>query len=100
VPQPERRSGRREPDPGPFPRLARSAAAAARPVRRCRGTPGPPLPRHARSAAAALRRVRSPAPHLYDKHLEPLAHAAKDTGADVWVMAPMVSTPAEAAAFA
>jgi phosphoenolpyruvate-protein phosphotransferase (PTS system enzyme I) len=40
------------------------------------------------------------APELLDTQLEALAHAAKDTGADVWVMAPMVSTPAEAAAFA
>ena len=39
-------------------------------------------------------------PDLYDVQIEALAHAAKDTGADVWVMAPMVSTPAEAAAFA
>ena len=39
-------------------------------------------------------------PDLLDTQLEALAHAAKDTGADVWVMAPMVSTPAEAAAFA
>jgi len=39
-------------------------------------------------------------PALLDAQLEALAHAAKDTGADVWVMAPMVSTPAEAAAFA
>ena len=39
-------------------------------------------------------------PALLDTQLEALAHAAKDTGADVWVMAPMVSVPAEAAAFA
>ena len=39
-------------------------------------------------------------PALLDTQLDALAHAAKDTGADVWVMAPMVSTPAEAAAFA
>jgi len=39
-------------------------------------------------------------PALLDTQLEALAHAAKDTGADVWVMAPMVSIPAEAAAFA
>src|SRR5215472_6865970 len=38
-------------------------------------------------------------PALLDTQLDALAHAAKDTGADVWVMAPMVSTPAEAAAF-
>src|SRR5260370_38422854 len=39
-------------------------------------------------------------PALLDTQLEALAHAAKDTGADLWVMAPMVSTPAEATAFA
>jgi len=39
-------------------------------------------------------------PGLLDTQLEALALAAKDTGADVWVMAPMVSVPAEAAAFA
>ena len=39
-------------------------------------------------------------PALLDTQLEALAHAAKDTGAEVWVMAPMVATPAEAAAFA
>jgi phosphoenolpyruvate-protein phosphotransferase (PTS system enzyme I) len=39
-------------------------------------------------------------PALLDTQLEALALAAKDTGADAWVMAPMVSTPAEAAAFA
>lgn len=39
-------------------------------------------------------------PALLDTQLEALALAAKDTGADVWVMAPMVSTPAEAAVFA
>jgi phosphotransferase system enzyme I (PtsI) len=39
-------------------------------------------------------------PALLDTQLEALALATKDTGADVWVMAPMVSVPAEAAAFA
>lgn len=39
-------------------------------------------------------------PELLDTQLESLAHAAKDTGVDVWVMAPMVSTAAEAAEFA
>ena len=38
-------------------------------------------------------------PQLLDTQLEALARAAKDTAADVWVMAPMVSTAAEAAAF-
>jgi phosphotransferase system enzyme I (PtsI) len=39
-------------------------------------------------------------PDLLDVQLEALARAAKDTGADVWVMAPMVATAAEASAFA
>jgi phosphoenolpyruvate-protein phosphotransferase (PTS system enzyme I) len=39
-------------------------------------------------------------PALLDTQLEALALAVKGTGADVWVMAPMVSVPAEAAAFA
>src|SRR5260370_5201588 len=38
-------------------------------------------------------------PALLDTQLEALTLAAKDTGADLWVMAPMVSTPAEAATF-
>lgn len=38
-------------------------------------------------------------PHLLDDQLEAIARAAKDSAADVWVMAPMVSTAAEAAAF-
>ncbi len=39
-------------------------------------------------------------PHLLEDQLEAIARAAKDSSADVWVMAPMVSTAAEAAAFA
>ena len=39
-------------------------------------------------------------PELLDVQLEALALATKDTDADIWVMAPMVSTAAEAAAFA
>ena len=39
-------------------------------------------------------------PDLLDVQLEALARAAKDTAADVWVMAPMVATASEAAAFA
>src|SRR5579875_3063317 len=52
--------------------------------------------------ALGIRGLRLDALHpaLLDTQLEALAHAAKDTGADVQVMAPMVSTPAEAAAFA
>jgi phosphotransferase system enzyme I (PtsI) len=38
-------------------------------------------------------------PDLLDDQLEAIARAAKDSDAEVWVMAPMVSTPAEAAAF-
>lgn len=40
------------------------------------------------------------APELLDRQLLAVAGAARHTGADVWVMAPMVSTPAEAAEFA
>ncbi len=39
-------------------------------------------------------------PELLDRQLAALAAAARRTGAQVWVMAPMVSTPAEARAFA
>lgn len=39
-------------------------------------------------------------PHLLDDQLRALQLAAADTAADVWVMAPMVSTPVEAVAFA
>ncbi|NYI05649.1 phosphoenolpyruvate--protein phosphotransferase [Allostreptomyces psammosilenae] len=39
-------------------------------------------------------------PGLLDRQLAALAEAARATGADVWVMAPMVSLPAEAADFA
>jgi len=38
-------------------------------------------------------------PQLLDEQLEAIARAAKDSPANVWVMAPMVSTPAEAGAF-
>ena len=38
-------------------------------------------------------------PDLLERQLMALAQAAKDCEATVWVMAPMVSTPAEAAAF-
>ncbi len=38
-------------------------------------------------------------PQLLDDQLTAIAQAAKDTGAKVWVMAPMVSTVHEAAAF-
>jgi phosphotransferase system enzyme I (PtsI) len=39
-------------------------------------------------------------PDLLDQQLRAIARAAAPSGADVWVMAPMVSTPAEAASFA
>ncbi|MFJ4761929.1 phosphoenolpyruvate--protein phosphotransferase [Streptomyces diastaticus] len=39
-------------------------------------------------------------PELIDTQLAAVAHAARATGAEVWVMAPMVSVPAEARAFA
>jgi phosphotransferase system enzyme I (PtsI) len=39
-------------------------------------------------------------PDLLDQQLRAIARAAGPSGADVWVMAPMVSTPAEAASFA
>jgi phosphoenolpyruvate-protein phosphotransferase (PTS system enzyme I) len=39
-------------------------------------------------------------PELLDRQLRAIARAAATSGADVWVMAPMVSTPSEAAAFA
>jgi phosphotransferase system enzyme I (PtsI) len=39
-------------------------------------------------------------PDLLDGQLRAIARAAAGSGADVWVMAPMVSTPAEAGAFA
>jgi phosphotransferase system enzyme I (PtsI) len=45
-------------------------------------------------------RLDSVHPELLDVQLEALALAAADTNADVWVMAPMVSTAAEAAGFA
>ncbi|MFK4687708.1 phosphoenolpyruvate--protein phosphotransferase [Streptomyces pristinaespiralis] len=39
-------------------------------------------------------------PELLETQLAAIAAAAEGTGADVWVMAPMVSVPSEAAAFA
>jgi phosphotransferase system enzyme I (PtsI) len=39
-------------------------------------------------------------PELLDGQLRAIARAAAGSGANVWVMAPMVATPAEAAAFA
>jgi phosphotransferase system enzyme I (PtsI) len=39
-------------------------------------------------------------PELLDEQLSAIAHAAEDSGADVWVMAPMVATAEEARAFA
>lgn len=47
-----------------------------------------------RGLRTALRR-----PEVLDNQLEAIALAAQDTRADVWVMAPMVSTPAETIEF-
>jgi phosphotransferase system enzyme I (PtsI) len=45
-------------------------------------------------------RVAARLPELLDAQLHAIAAAARGAAADVWVMAPMVSTPAEALAFA
>lgn len=45
-------------------------------------------------------RVSRRFPDLLDRQLRALAHAAAEGSAEVWVMAPMVATAAEAAAFA
>jgi phosphotransferase system enzyme I (PtsI) len=45
-------------------------------------------------------RMRHTNPQLLDEQLQAIAHAARDTDADVWVMAPMVATAAEAREFA
>jgi phosphotransferase system enzyme I (PtsI) len=52
--------------------------------------------------ALGVRGLRLDAVHpgLLDAQLQAIALAAADTGAHVWVMAPMVATPEEAAAFA
>lgn len=39
-------------------------------------------------------------PELLDDQLRAIAAAERDSGAEVWVMAPMIATPGEAAAFA
>lgn len=59
-------------------------------------TPDEPNP------ALGVRGIRTSRRHpgLLTTQLEAIASAAGETEADVWVMAPMVSTPAEAAAFA
>ena len=59
-------------------------------------TPAEPNP------ALGVRGLRTSrrAPDLLERQLLAVAGAARHTGADVWVMAPMVSTPAEAAEFA
>ncbi|MEV5747409.1 phosphoenolpyruvate--protein phosphotransferase [Actinoallomurus sp. NPDC052308] len=44
-------------------------------------------------------RVARDQPEILDTQLEAIARAAERTTADVWVMAPMVSTPVEAAEF-
>jgi phosphotransferase system enzyme I (PtsI) len=45
-------------------------------------------------------RVDRVLPDVLDTQLDAIAEAARRTGAETWVMAPMVSTPGEAAAFA
>ncbi|MEV6155205.1 phosphoenolpyruvate--protein phosphotransferase [Nonomuraea sp. NPDC052129] len=45
-------------------------------------------------------RVDRVLPAVLDTQLDAIAEAARATGADAWVMAPMVTTPAEAAGFA
>ncbi|MBN6058478.1 phosphoenolpyruvate--protein phosphotransferase [Nonomuraea sp. RK-328] len=45
-------------------------------------------------------RVDRVRPAVLDTQLDAIAEAARATGAEVWVMAPMVTTPAEAADFA
>lgn len=45
-------------------------------------------------------RTDTTSPGVLERQLEAIAEAAKDTSADVWVMAPMISVPAEAARFA
>ncbi|MFC5814985.1 phosphoenolpyruvate--protein phosphotransferase [Nonomuraea harbinensis] len=45
-------------------------------------------------------RVDRVLPDVLDTQLDAIAEAARRTGAEAWVMAPMVSTPGEAAAFA
>jgi phosphotransferase system enzyme I (PtsI) len=45
-------------------------------------------------------RVARQRPHVLTTQLEAIAQARAETGADVWVMAPMVATLAEATAFA
>jgi phosphotransferase system enzyme I (PtsI) len=45
-------------------------------------------------------RMRHTNPELLDEQLQAIAHAARDTDTDVWVMAPMVATAAEAREFA
>lgn len=51
--------------------------------------------------ALGIRGLRSARryPDVLDNQLEAMSRAARDSDADVWVMAPMVSTPAEAADF-
>src|SRR5262249_41785362 len=52
--------------------------------------------------ALGIRRLRTSwrYPELLDTQLEAIARAAKECHADAWVMAPMVATMGEAAAFA
>jgi phosphotransferase system enzyme I (PtsI) len=58
----------------------------------------PPEPNPALGIRGLLTARRHP--ELLEHQLRAIARAAAGSGADVWVMAPMVSTPGEAAAFA
>ncbi|GAA3003324.1 phosphoenolpyruvate--protein phosphotransferase [Actinokineospora diospyrosa] len=61
-----------------------------------------PIPYAATGSALGIRgiRIARARPDLLRDQLEAIARAAADTGAAPWVMAPMIATPAEAAAFA
>ncbi|MBM7770446.1 phosphoenolpyruvate-protein kinase (PTS system EI component) [Actinokineospora baliensis] len=61
-----------------------------------------PIPYAATGSALGVRgiRIARARPDLLRDQLEAIARAAADTGAVPWVMAPMIATPAEAAAFA
>ncbi|WP_121389511.1 phosphoenolpyruvate--protein phosphotransferase [Actinokineospora cianjurensis] len=61
-----------------------------------------PIPYAATGSALGIRgfRIARARPDLLRDQLEALARAAADTGATPWVMAPMITTATEAAAFA
>jgi phosphotransferase system enzyme I (PtsI) len=89
-----------------YARVLRAAAGRKVVVRTLDAGADKPLPFLARRAepnpALGVRglRLARELPDLLDDQLRALAEAASDVpGAEVWVMAPMVSTPGEAAAF-